>query len=156
MIVLNPESWFVKYWIRWGCTAGSYNKMLKNPPYDNQYFCDRNEIITGTNLCQIGRVCIYAILNMLLVGLVATFLVSNAIFNPAIFFSVIGFILIAAGLLFAIAFTVKATIEIIQNRPVKKNLAWEWVKAKKGKYCPIVEFITPSNSIPSNTSGFSS
>jgi hypothetical protein len=65
-------------------------------------------------------------------------------------------ILIAAVLLFSLLWAVKSTIDIIANRPVKKNLAWEWVKAKKGKYCPRVEFITPSNSTPSNTSGFSS
>jgi hypothetical protein len=156
MIVLNPESWFVKYWIRWGCTEGGYGRMLKLPPYNSEDFCSRMEIQTGTNLCQIGRVVIYAIIKTLFVGAVATFLVSNMIFHPFAFFSVIAFIIIAAGLIFAIAFSVKYTIEKVKGLPVQENLAWQWVKAKKGKYCPRVEFTTPSNSTPSNTSGFSS
>ena len=152
MIVLNPESWFVKYWIRWGCSYHGYAKMLKIPPYDNTDYCERIEVKTGTNLCQIGRVCIYAFIKTLLAGILISATGSWILFNPISFISVIGVIaislLIAYGMLKAIQCTQRF---IYLGRPPKQpNLIIEWVKAKKGKFCPRVEFMQP-NSTPSNT-----
>ncbi len=155
MIVLDPESWFVKYWIRWGCTRYGYNKILKLPPYNDEEYSRRSGLKTGTNLCQLGRICIYAFTKTLLIGLLAAMLFSFLIFHPIQFASIVGTISFCLAVGSGVVYMLKYLHDKIEGNTTKPNLFVEWVKAKKGKFCPRIEFMQPS-STSSNISESSS
>ena len=135
MIVLNPESWFVKYWIRWGCTRIGYKRMLKLGSYKDEYYCSRVlDIQVGTNLCQIGRVCIYAFFKTLLVGFCAAFVLTQTFLHPIPIFVFVAGCAIVVGLTGLVVWGIKSLAQKVKGLPVQENLAVQWIKAKKGKY----------------------
>ena len=160
MIVLNKDSWFVKYWIRWGCTDRGFEKLLNG--YKTFIWDDKERqklfektgssyryIPPGTNLCQLARINIYALLKtfgvMFLLGGLFNFMISN----PSAFLGIVIMVGGGIGSGVFVSWMIKGAHSHFKGKvKFKDTLPVQYYKAWKGKFCPRISFTgTPSDSI---------
>src|SRR6478736_10507082 len=132
MIVLNKDSWFVKYWLRLGCTERGYEKIvdgyreyISDPDEREKLGRIFNEFPPGTNLCQLVRINIYALLRIAFILGVIGFVISFITINPVMsMLSVIAFLVtIFTGYGFA-----KLINYLIFDIPIKNSLPIQYYK----------------------------
>jgi hypothetical protein len=144
---LNKDSWFVKYWLRWGCTEYGFYKLTKAFP-DPEWG-------EGADLCRVGRIAlIYAPLKTLAIAIPAIFLLVMIVTNPLASLIAAGVIaaILAAGL-FIVWLMYKATnfAPTVVNS-IGNSAVGQYYKSWKENYCQRVTFGgTSSNSMYSNT-----
>ncbi len=132
-MTLNKDSWFVKYWLWWGCFSDTtYN--VKYNPDDWRY--------EGSDICSIGRTALIwapiksiialgaiampiALLYML--GWAIIFETFKTFITVAILFAVIA---VVVGLVWGIPRTFNA---VVNSTPAQ--FLGEWIEAKNGKFC---------------------
>jgi glucan phosphoethanolaminetransferase (alkaline phosphatase superfamily) len=129
-MILSKDSWFVRYWIRWGCTVRGFATITDHTCYN----------YTGTNICQLGRIAlIYAPIKTLIVGFILYNLILVPIFTKPL--AALLFLIAGAGIALA-AFGIIWTLVKLGGAVSKTELftfTGEYVAAKKGRFCTKVE-----------------
>lgn len=136
-MTLNKDSWFVKYWLWWGCFS-NFTYRIK---YDPTYW--RYE---GTDICSIGRTAlIWAPFKTLLcIGAAAIigfllYMIGWAIifetFKTAITFTIA---VVVALIIFGTVWGIPRLFNAAVNSTPAQFLG-EWIAAKNGKFCKKVD-----------------